>query len=283
MDGTRTGQSLQQVGCTSSIGYQGGGFQRSRQTLYTKDELTVRGNSLRDTETGSNILIIEDDVPLGKFLSRELGRREFAAHVRTDGRQACSELLERSDFDLLILDLNLPGTDGMELLRRVRTKDPQLPILVLTARNRTEDLVEGLNEGADDFLVKPFSLKELIARVNRLVRRGTPAASENGTPRRAELTLHPASYTVMRGDRRIELTPREFAILEYLMAHPGNVVSRKDLIEQVWQTSYDSTSNVVDVYMKYLRDKLDGEGERKIIRTVRGVGYVLELDSDGTK
>lgn len=237
---------------------------------------------MQEIEMGSNILIVEDDVPLGKFLSRELGRRKFAAEVRTDGREACSELLERSDLDLVILDLNLPGVDGMDLLRRVRTKDPQLPILVLTARNRTEDLVEGLNQGADDFLMKPFSLKELVARVDRLMmRRGARGAQESVTQPRAELTLHRDSYIVARGDRRIELTPREFAILEYLMAHPGTVVSRKNLIEEVWQTSYDSSSNVVDVYMKYLRDKLDGEGERKIIRTVRGVGYVLELDADG--
>ena len=234
-----------------------------------------------DIEMGSNILIIEDDVPLGKFLSRELGRRQFAAEIRTDGRQACSELLERSNYDLVILDLNLPGVDGMDLLRRVRTKDPQLPILVLSARNRTEDLVDGLKEGADDYLSKPFSLKELIARVDRLMRRGSQPQQESPAQRRDELLLQPSTYTVIRGQRRMELTPREFAILEYLMSRRGQVVSRKNLIEEVWQTSYDSSSNVVDVYMKYLRDKLDQEGERKLIRTVRGVGYVLELDSDG--
>jgi DNA-binding response OmpR family regulator len=142
--------------------------------------------------------------------------------------------------------------------------------------------VEGLKQGADDFLSKPFSLKELIARVDRLMlRRGSQPSAEPAAPRRSELRLHPESYSVARGDRRIELTPREFAILGYLMQHPGTVVSRKNLIEEVWQTSYDSSSNVVDVYMKYLRDKLDHEGERKLIRTVRGVGYVLELDANG--
>lgn len=225
----------------------------------------------------SRILIVEDDVPLGKFLGRELGRRNLEVEIRTDGKVAW-EYLQEAKPDLLILDLNLPGIDGMDLLRRIRAEQPGLAVLVLTARNRTEDLVRGLEEGADDFLIKPFSLKELIARVQRLLqRRGhSPKAEPVGTP--DELVLNRDGYSVVRGDRRIELTPREFEILEFLLVHSGKIVTRKQLMEEVWQAPNDTSSNVVDVYMKYLRDKLDGSGDRKLIRTVRGVGYVLEVE-----
>lgn len=228
----------------------------------------------------SRILIVEDDVPLGKFLGRELDRRNLEVEIRTDGRVAW-EYLQETKPDLLILDLNLPGIDGMDLLKRIRAEQPGLAILVLTARNRTEDLVRGLEEGADDFLIKPFSLKELIARVQRLLaRRGHSAKHEPVASTPDELVLNREGYSVVRGDRRIELTPREFEILEFLLVHSGKIVTRKQLMEEVWQAPNDTSSNVVDVYMKYLRDKLDGSGDRKLIRTVRGVGYVLEVEQN---
>lgn len=218
------------------------------------------------------ILIVEDDVPLGKFLSRELTRRNFSVTVSQDGETAYAEL-QGSSYDLVILDLNLPKMDGMTVLKQVRIHLERLPILVLTARNRTEDMVSGLDQGADDFLIKPFSFVELLARVRSLLRRNSAPATNSAKV--GELTMNREEHWVLRGTRRVDLTPREFMILEYLMNNAEKVVSREALMRDVWNVPYDPTTNIVDVYMKYLRDKIDLEGEVKLIRTVRGVGYVL--------
>jgi DNA-binding response OmpR family regulator len=224
---------------------------------------------------GPRVLIADDDVPLGKFLSRELKRRHFSVEVRLDGEAACHDLLE-SSYDLLILDLNLPRMDGMAVMKQISQNRPGLPILVLTARNRTEDMVLALEQGADDCLIKPFSFVELLARVRALLRRKSiPAVASSKV---GELIMNREEHWVMRGERRIDLTSREFDLLEYLMNNVGKAVSRKTLMQDVWNIPYDSTTNIVDVYMKYLRDKIDLDGEAKMIRTVRGVGYVLSND-----
>jgi len=221
------------------------------------------------------ILIVDDDVSLGKFLTRELTRKNFSVEVRIEGESAHLDI-KASAYDLLILDLNLPQMDGMALMKQVRLSHPLLPILVLTARNRTQDLVAGLEQGADDFLIKPFSLLELLARINALLRRrSAPARSSS---KAVGLTMNREEHRVMRGERRIDLTSREFALLEYLMNNEGKTVSRKTLMQGVWNISFDPSTNIVDVYMKYLRDKIDLDGEPKLIRTVRGVGYVLSND-----
>jgi DNA-binding response OmpR family regulator len=218
------------------------------------------------------ILIVDDDIPLGKFLSRELKNRQFSAEVCHDGETAV-ESIKDSNCELVILDLNLPKMDGMAILKQVRLTQPRLPILVLTARNRTEDLLLALEQGADDYLVKPFSFMELLARIRNLLRRSsTPAVSSSKI---GDLTINREEHWVMRGERRIDLTVREFALLEYLMSNVGKAVSRATLMREVWNIQIDSTTNIVDVYMKYLRDKIDRDGEVKLIRTVRGVGYVL--------
>ena len=225
--------------------------------------------------SGPRILIVDDDNALGKFLSRELTRKHFTVEVSRDGVAGC-EILRDSARDLLILDLNLPSMDGMAVLKQVRMSQPRLPILVLTARNRTEDMVLALEQGADDCLIKPFSLLELLARVRSLLRRNfAPVVNSSSV---GDLSINRDEHWVRRGERRIELTPREFALLDYLMNNVGKAVSRSTLMQEVWGTTFDSNTNIIDVYMKYLRDKIDLNEEVKLIRTVRGVGYVLTND-----
>jgi DNA-binding response OmpR family regulator len=228
-----------------------------------------------EISTGARILVVDDDIALCKFLSRELKRRKFDVTVRHDGEAACTGI-QKSDYDLLILDLNLPKLDGMTVMKQVRLSRPRLPILVLTARNRTQDVVQALEQGADDCLVKPFSYQELLARIRVMLRRdSSPAVSSSNA---GGLTINREEHRVLRGERRIDLTAREFDLLEYLMNNAGKAVSRQRLMEDVWNIPYDSTTNIVDVYMKYLRDKVDLEGEVKLIRTVRGIGYVFGYD-----
>jgi DNA-binding response OmpR family regulator len=224
---------------------------------------------------GHRILIVEDDVSLGKFLSRALTLKLFTVEISLDG-EAAWETLQNSIYDLVILDLNLPRIDGMELLKRVRQDQPALRVLVLTARNRTEDMVLALEQGADDCLIKPFSFLELLARVRGLLRRGSPSVASSS--KLGDLSIDREQHRVVRGQRNIDLTPREFAILECLMDNAGKTVSRRTLMRDVWNIPFDPTTNIVDVYMKYLRDKIDIEGEVKLLRTVRGVGYVLRND-----
>jgi len=234
-----------------------------------------RLHDLTEISTGAKILVVDDDIALCKFLSRELKRRKFDVMVCHDGESACDDL-QKSAYDLLILDLNLPKLDGMAVMKQVRLSLPRLPILVLTARNRTQDVVQALEQGADDCLVKPFSYQELLARVRVMLRRdSSPAVSSSNA---GDLTINREEHRVLRGERRIDLTAREFDLLEYLMNNVGKAVSRQRLMEDVWNIPYDSTTNIVDVYMKYLRDKVDLEGEVKLIRTVRGIGYVFGND-----
>ena len=220
----------------------------------------------------ARILIVEDDVSLGKFLSRALRQKHFEVEVSLDG-EAAWQTLQSSAWDLVILDLNLPRIDGTELLRRVRQTQPALRMLVLTARNRTEDMVSALEQGADDCLIKPFSFLELLARVRGLLRRASAASVR--TSLTGDLSIDREQRRVMRGERIVDLTPREFAILECLVENAGRPISRMTLMQTVWNIPFDPENNIVDVYMKYLRDKIDVAGEAKLLHTIRGVGYVL--------
>jgi DNA-binding response OmpR family regulator len=195
-------------------------------------------------------------------------------HV-SDGEVALAALTAKRRYDLLILDLNLPKLDGISLIRQVRPVQPRLPILVLTARSRVEDRVNALQNGADDCLNKPFSLAELQARADALLRRNTglvPNVSMVG-----DLIMYREERRVERNGRRIELTPREFAILDVLLRNAGRPVSRATLLEEVWNTSAENSTNIVDVYMKYVRDKIDLPGEPRLTHTVRGFGYELRV------
>jgi DNA-binding response OmpR family regulator len=222
---------------------------------------------------GRRVLIVEDDVALADFLSAELRSERFAVDVVHDGEAALTLLQDERRFDLLILDLNLPKLDGISLLQRVKPAQPRLRMLVLTARTHTKDKVKALQSGADDCLTKPFSLAELFARVHALLRRD--AGLVPNCSRVGDLTLNREERRVERNGRRIDLTPREFAILEYLMRNAGRPVSRATLLEEVWNMPPDPSTNIVDVYMKYVRDKVDLPGEIKLTHTIRGVGYEL--------
>jgi len=222
---------------------------------------------------GRRILIVEDDESLAGFLCSELQAEHFAVDMVHDGEAALNMLQGERLYDLLILDLNLPKLDGIDVLQRVKPVQPRLRMLVLTARSRVEDKVKTLQSGADDCLTKPFSFSELLARVQALLRRNTgliPNCSRVG-----DLTLNREERRVERNGRRIDLTPREFAILEYMMRHPGRPISRATLLEEVWNMPSDPATNIVDVYMKYVRDKVDLPGEHKLTHTIRGVGYEL--------
>jgi two-component system, OmpR family, copper resistance phosphate regulon response regulator CusR len=218
------------------------------------------------------VLIAEDDEALARFVRQGLESEHYTVEVFPDGEQARTAASE-SEYDLLILDLNLPRLDGVSVLRQVRLKKPNLPVLVLTQRNRVEDRVQCLDTGADDYLAKPFSFSELSARIRALVRRShLPSESVLAV---ADLKLDRVEHHVERGGIRIDLTSKEFSLLEYLMRNAGRRVTRSMILEHVWHLTFDTTTNVVDVYINYLRRKIDDNHAVKLIHTVRGVGYEL--------
>ncbi|HXZ80789.1 MAG TPA: response regulator transcription factor [Terriglobales bacterium] len=220
------------------------------------------------------VLIAEDDTALANFLRKGLEEEDYAVDVVADGELA-EAAAAQYDYDLLVLDLNLPKQDGMTVLRAVRAERAQLPVMVLTARSRVEDRVKALDAGADDYLMKPFSFAELSARVRALLRRGRlPLQS---VLRVDDLKLDRLEHRVERGGREISLTSKEFALLEYLMRNAGRRITRAMIIEHVWNVNFDTTTNVVDVYINYLRKKVDAGASQRLIHTVRGVGYELRI------
>lgn len=218
------------------------------------------------------ILIAEDDEALAKFVSQGLTAERYTVDVCSDGEQARTAANEQ-EYDLIVLDLNLPRLDGVSILRQLRRQKPTLPVLVLTQRTKVEDRVQCLDTGADDYLPKPFSFSELSARIRALLRRShLPSESVLAVE---DLKLDRVEHRVERAGRRVELTTKEFALLEYLMRNAGRKVTRAMIIEHVWNLTFDTTTNVVDVYINYLRRKVDDGHPRKLIHTVRGVGYEL--------
>jgi DNA-binding response OmpR family regulator len=218
------------------------------------------------------LLLIEDEPKVANFISRGLAAERFAVDVVRDGGSGL-EYAMTYEYDLIILDLMLPTMDGSRVLRAIRNKNSHVPILILTAKDGVQDKVENFEAGADDYLTKPFSFAELVVRVKALLRRGP--ISRSSTVRVADLELDRLYQQVKRAGRRIELTSKEYALLEYLMTNPGRVFSRNMIIEHVWDQSFDGLTNIVDVYVRHLRSKIDDGYDRKLILTVRGVGYLI--------
>jgi heavy metal response regulator len=221
------------------------------------------------------ILLVEDDRKVASFIRKGLMEEGYAVDVAPDGETGLAMGLDRL-HDVLILDVMLPAKPGFQVVRELRQAKVPTPVLLLTAREAVEDRVQGLDAGADDYLTKPFAFAELLARVRALLRRG--GTSQAPLFRVADLTLDPAKRTVRRGGEAIALTNREFALLEYFMRNPGRVLTRTMIAEHVWDYSFDSATNVIDVYVNYLRKKIDAGRERRLIHTLRGVGYVLKAD-----
>jgi len=219
------------------------------------------------------MLLVEDEKKVADFIARGLRSERFAVDVAYDGDTGW-EMASGANYDLIILDLMLPGMKGTELLRRLRRQGGTAAVLVLTARDGMDDKVENFEAGADDYLTKPFAFAELLVRAKALLRR--PPASRTHVLRVADLEIDRLSQQVRRGGRRIELTAKEYALLEYLAANAGRVLSRTMIVEHVWDESFESLTNIVDVYVRHLRSKVDDPFSTRLIQTVRGAGYRLQ-------
>ena len=218
------------------------------------------------------LLLVEDEKKLADLVARALKEERYAVDIAHDGEQGW-QMAQGYEYDLVILDLMLPQLPGTELLKRIRRKNQEVPILILTARDATQEKVLNFEAGADDYLTKPFAFAELVIRVKALLRRGP--VSRASVLRVADLEVDRLSQQVKRAGRRIDLTPKEYALLEYLATNPGRVFSRTMIIEHVWDQSFEGLTNIVDVYVRHLRAKVDDPFPTKLIRTVRGVGYGL--------
>ena len=218
------------------------------------------------------VLLVEDDARLAAVLRQGLKEQGFGVDVSGDATGGLGLALS-NDYDAILLDVMLPGKSGFTMLRDLRRRGRAVPVMILTARSSVEDRVQGLDLGADDYLLKPFDFQELLARLRAITRR--PAASPRTLLTASNLVLDTARHEVKRGGRRVELTSKEFALLEYLLRSKGSVVTRGMILDHVWDLDYHGTSNLVEVYINYLRRKIDQDFEPKLIHTVRGVGYVL--------
>jgi DNA-binding response OmpR family regulator len=224
----------------------------------------------------ARILVVEDGPDVLNVLERTLSENGYIVLTATDGEEGLATALDQHP-DLVILDIGLPRRDGYEVARELRARAFTAPVLMLTARDTIPDKVEGLDAGADDYLAKPFSYDELLARVRALLRRSALRADQTML-RIGDLVIDPFSRDVRRGSREINLTQKEYALLEYLARQAGRPVTREQISQQVWKQEFDPTTNIVDVYINYLRKKVDVEGEPSVVQTVRGVGYMLRTE-----
>ncbi|QDA61751.1 response regulator [Hymenobacter jejuensis] len=220
------------------------------------------------------ILLVEDEPKLASFVKKGFENEGYELDIAYDGRMGRS-LFQQHAYEVIILDINLPYINGFELCRLIRADDPQVPVLLLTALDSLDDKVSGFEAGADDYLVKPFEFKELLLRTRALAKRNSDAGSVKRLLRISDLELNLDSKTVTRNQQRIDLTTKEYALLEYLLLNRGKVISRVDIAERVWELNFDTNTNVIDVYVSYLRKKIDRHFKPKLIHTVVGMGYVM--------
>lgn len=219
------------------------------------------------------ILVVEDEKKVASFIKKGLEEEHYAVDIAYDGEEGLS-LAQINEYDLILLDIMLPKLDGMEVLTRIRGNGSSVPILILTAKDSVEDIVTGLDTGSDDYLTKPFSFAELVARVRALLRRRANEKMDILTV--GDLSLSTSTHRVKRGGRKIELTPKEYALLEYFMRNPNRILTRTLITEHVWDYHFDPETNVIDVYVNYLRKKIDHGFQKKLIHTIRGSGYIMK-------
>jgi DNA-binding response OmpR family regulator len=220
------------------------------------------------------ILLVEDDKGIARFVKKGLLENSFSVDVAPNGEEGLNSVL-RMKYDLVVLDILLPKMDGRDVLKRIRSVNVQTPVIFLTAKDSEGDIVHGLNLGADDYLTKPFSFNELLARIQAVLRRDK-AVTVLSRVQVANLILEPDGHRVFREKTKVELTPKEYALLEFFMRHPGQIITRTMISEKVFDYHFDTTTNVVDVHVSHLRNKIDKDFEPKLLHTVKGVGYVLE-------
>ena len=220
------------------------------------------------------ILLIEDDKGISRFIKKGLLENSFSIDVAYDGEEGLHSAVHMK-YDLIVLDILLPKMDGREILKRLREREIQTPVIFLTAKDSESDIVKGLNLGADDYLTKPFSFSELLARIQAILRRGK-TESLSARLQVANLNLEPDGHRVFREKTKIELTPKEYVLLEFFMRHPGEIITRTMISEEVWDVHFDTSTNIIDVHVSHLRNKIDKDFEPKLLHTVKGVGYVLE-------
>lgn len=219
------------------------------------------------------ILVVEDEKKVASFIKKGLEEEHYAVDIAYDGEEGLA-LAQINEYDLILLDIMLPKLDGMEVLTRIRGNGSSVPILILTAKDSVEDIVTGLDTGSDDYLTKPFSFAELVARVRALLRRRAHEKMDILTV--GDLSLTTSTHRVKRGGREIELTPKEYALLEYFMRNPNRILTRTLITEHVWDYHFDPETNVIDVYVNYLRKKIDHGFQKKLIHTIRGSGYIMK-------
>jgi len=224
-------------------------------------------------ETTAKVLVVEDEKKVASFIKRGLEEENYSVDVAHEGEEGLY-MAEANPYDLILMDLMLPKMDGLEIIQKLREKDIYAPVLCLTAKDKVEDIVKGLDSGSDDYLTKPFAFAELLARVRALLRRGVK--DRGAEIHFADLRLDPVAHKVWRSDQEIDLTAKEYALLEYFIRNPNQVLTRTQIAEHVWDYTFDSFTNIIDVYVNYLRKKVDRDFDKKLIHTVRGVGYILQ-------